>query len=178
VREAAHVMDGGLMGADGFDACLIIIDEDALAGSTALVARIAPSLTADAAVTVLVTRPPADEISLFAPGETPWQDGWSVTHGYINAGPVRRAVQQRLTRLMRAAYGAPMALLPFYAIGWVGLAAASYLCNLAAMRPAAKPQGLCSSAVLLLQRAWPAAYIAGTPACRPSTRLMVLCTIS
>jgi hypothetical protein len=178
--DVAHVLDGALS-AEGFDACLIVLGDDALAACAALLATIAPSLTPDAAITVLVTRPPAEEVSLFAPadaGQALREGGWSTVCGYINAGPVRRAVQGRLSPLMRAAYDSAPALLPFHAVGWVALAAASYLCNLMAARPGARPGGWCSSVVLTVRRARPAADRAGMQTRRRSTGMMALCTIS
>jgi len=132
---------------------------------------------------MLVTGNPADEVSLFAPPADDAagvlrQSGWSVGSFYINASPVRRAVQQRLARLMHTAYRSPPALLPFYAIAWAGLAAASYLCNVWAMRPAVGPRGWCSSVVLTVRRAGPAAGRARAPVRRQSTGLVALCAIS
>jgi len=182
--DAAHVLDGALSAPDGgFDACLIVLADDAVALGAALLARIAPSLTQGAAITVLATGSPADEISLFAPADGDAarmlrQGGWSVGNFYITAGPIRRAVQQRLTRLMRAAYGGPPALLPFYAIAWVGLAAASYLCNVRATRPAAEPRGWCSSIAMTVRRAGPTTDRAGAPLRHQSTGLVALCAIS
>jgi len=173
--DAAHVLDCALWTADGgFDACLIVLPDDTVALGAALLAKIAPSLTQGATITVLATGNPAEEISLFAPAGNEAarmlrQGGWSVGSFYITAGPVRRAIQQRLTRLMRAAYGGPAALLPFYTIAWAGLAAASYVCNLIAMRPAADPRGWCSSIVLTVRKAGPAAGRAGATARRQST---------
>jgi hypothetical protein len=180
----AHVLNGALSAPDGgFDACLIVLPEDAVAHGAALLAKVAPSLTQGAAITVLATGNPAEEISLFAPAGDEAarllpQGGWSVGSFYTTAGPVRRTVQQRLTRLMRAAYGTSPAFLPFYAIAWAGLAAASYVCNLTAMRPAAEPDGWCSSVVLTVRKAGPAANHAATPVRRHSTGLVALCAIS
>lgn len=179
-----HVLEGKLsMPAISFDAGLVVLTAENLHSVAGLFARIAPTLSPHGRITILVTGETAAEIGFFAPpslsdAELAIGIGWDIAFGYIEADPIRRAVQQRLIRTMRAAYDSRPALLPFHAIAWAGLAAASYLCNLAAARPSQGRQGWCSSAVLTLQRTKPVAVQASVPDRRNPARLMALCAIS
>ncbi|HEX4505175.1 MAG TPA: hypothetical protein VH722_05545, partial [Alphaproteobacteria bacterium] len=179
--SAGHVLDRARSElGQGFDACLMVLSDEKLGSGASLVAAIAPALKPDGKLTILVTGAAAAEASFFCPPDIEravGTGGWDVAYGCVEAGPVRRAVQQRMVRTMRAAQGSRPAMLPFHAIAWAGLAVLSYLCNLAVRSPGGA-DGWCSSVVLTLYRTQPAADRAAAPVHRNPTGLMALCAIS
>jgi hypothetical protein len=157
--DTGHVLTGLLPApAESFNTCLIVLPPEALASVPALLAKISSSIEPNSPITLLVTKNPADEVSVFAPQgvavteQALRQDGWAVGLRHIEAGSARCAVQHRLIGLTHSAKNSPRAYLPFFAIVWAGLTAISYACNLAAMRPmAGPPPDRCSSVLLTLR---------------------------